>query len=98
MNCNNGNNCNNNCNNDNSHSKCVPYEEFIKVSELARAYVPFQKLCSIFDQEEGLIKGTIFPELVSPYCKGDSNMIREDNPCNRCNPCENRPMPFPLFR
>lgn len=92
------------CNNGNNQSNCVPYEEFIKVNELARAYVPFQKLCSIFDTTEGLINGTIFPELVSPYCKGDSNMMREENPCNiqnpcdKCNPCENRPMPFPLFR
>ena len=96
-----------NCNN---QQDCIPYEEYIKVVELARAYVPFQKLCGIFDLNEGLIQGTIFPELASPYCKGDSNLIKEENPCNKKNPCERRnpcernspcentPSPFPIFR
>lgn len=35
--------------------------------ELAQAYVPFQKLGHIYSPEEGLIKGTIFPELYRPY-------------------------------
>ncbi len=61
--------------------ECIPYEEYIKVVKLARAYVPFQKLCSIYDDEEAMIKGTIFPELARPYCKEDRNIMREDNNC-----------------
>lgn len=34
---------------------------------LARAYVPFQRYTRRFDPEEGLAKGTIFPELYIPY-------------------------------
>lgn len=91
----------------NNNLNCIPYEENIKVKELARAYVPYQNLCGIFDVEQGLIKGTIFPELDRPYCKGDSNINREENPCNKekncnncrpCNPCENMPKPIPFFK
>lgn len=78
----------------NQEYNCIPYEEYIKVDRLARAFVPFQYLCSIYDMDEGLIKGTIFPELASPYCKGDSNLMKEENPC--CN--MNRPTPFSLMR
>ncbi|KKM10625.1 hypothetical protein SY88_13280 [Clostridiales bacterium PH28_bin88] len=35
--------------------------------ELARAYVPFQTYTIRFEPEEGLQKGTIFPELYRPY-------------------------------
>jgi len=35
--------------------------------QLAHAYVPWQYLGQIFSPAEGLAKGTIFPELVSPY-------------------------------
>ncbi len=31
------------------------------------AYVPIQRMSKIFEPHEGLNKGTIFPELVSPY-------------------------------
>lgn len=65
----------------NQNTECIPYEEYIKVVRLARAYVPFQSLCSIYDQNESMIKGTIFPELASPYCEEDKNIMREDNPC-----------------
>ncbi len=34
---------------------------------LARAYVPFQIFCERLDPMEGLMKGTIFPELYFPY-------------------------------
>lgn len=34
---------------------------------LARAYVPFQRYTRRFDPDEGLAKGTIFPDLYSPY-------------------------------
>lgn len=68
--------------NSNQNTECVPYEQCIKVVELARAYVPFQELCSIYDENESMIKGTIFPELASPYCEKHKNIMKEDNPCS----------------
>lgn len=47
--------------------KCVPYETPIKPERLARAYVPFQKICDYFEPMEGLKNGTIFPGLYKPY-------------------------------
>lgn len=39
---------------------------------LAQSYVPIQKMDKVFTPECGLKMGTIFPELVSPYCPGQS--------------------------
>lgn len=36
-------------------------------ARLARAYIPFQVWSEIWPWEVGLDKGTIFPELFSPY-------------------------------
>lgn len=47
--------------------KCVPYETPIKPDSLARAYVPFQKICDYFEPMEGLKNGTIFPGLYKPF-------------------------------
>lgn len=60
---------------------CIPYEEYIQVDRLSVAYVPFQKLCSIYDQFQSMVEGTIFPELARPYCKEDRKPIKEDKPC-----------------
>ncbi len=60
---------------------CVPYEQTIEVKSLARAYVAFQKFCSIYDGEKAIVKGTLFPELDMPYCEKDKNFMREENPC-----------------
>lgn len=53
------------------HGKCRDKTELFKTFdacfELARAYVPLQSVHSLFSPEEGLIKGTIFPELAKPY-------------------------------
>lgn len=46
---------------------CIPQETVIENVRLAAAYVPFQKYCTRFSPMEGLMKGTVFPELVSPY-------------------------------
>ena len=46
---------------------CMPFEEYIKVKELAFAYVPLQKICSYFEPTESLVKGTVFPSLYKPY-------------------------------
>lgn len=47
--------------------KCIPQETEIKNVRLAAAYVPYQKLCELFNPIEALKKGTAFPELYSPY-------------------------------
>ncbi len=36
------------------------------------AYVPNQTLNTVFSPMEGLSNGTMFPELVRPYCPGQS--------------------------
>ncbi len=41
--------------------------ECLCMPKLAQAYVPFQHLTCIYTPVEGLDKGTIFPELYSPY-------------------------------
>lgn len=48
---------------------CIPQETVITNVRLARAYVPFQKLCNLYTPEEALDKGTVFPELYFPYFK-----------------------------
>ena len=48
-------------------NKCVPQETYIPNVRLATAYVPFQKLCTVYEPVDGLYHGTIFPELFSPY-------------------------------
>lgn len=57
---------------------CVPYETVIEPDGLAKAYVPFQKFCSMYSGEKGLVRGTVFPELFSPYCK------KSKESCNKC--------------
>ncbi len=50
--------------------ECLPYEAEIAPDSLARAYVPYQKICSYFSPSKGLVNGTIFPGLYKPYrCK-----------------------------
>lgn len=50
--------------------ECIPQEEVIQNVRLAEAYVPWQKMCSIFSPIESLKRGTVFPELYSPYNAG----------------------------
>lgn len=54
---------------------CVPQETVIRDIRLARAYVPFQRLCSTYPAVQALCKGTLFPELFSPY-KGPDKQHR----------------------
>ena len=37
---------------------------------LAQAFVPSQPFGALKDQEQSLVCGTVFPELVMPYCSG----------------------------
>ncbi len=57
-------------NEDNNITSCVPFEENIKVDRLARAYVPYQIICSYFEPKEALLNGTVFPSLYMPYKEG----------------------------
>ncbi|NLX62687.1 MAG: spore coat associated protein CotJA [Tissierellia bacterium] len=45
--------------------------------ELARAYVPFQRLNQVYDPKEALMKGTLFPELFMPYKKEKEDLRSE---------------------
>ena len=37
---------------------------------LAQAFVPSQPFGALQEQEQSLVCGTVFPELVMPYCSG----------------------------
>lgn len=59
-------------------NKCIPQETIIENVRLARAYVPFQILCTTFSPEEGLTKGTIFPPLWDNFTKTKGQMVYDD--------------------
>lgn len=61
-------------------NKCIPYETTIHCVRLAAAYVPFQKMCTLFNPIESLKKGTAFPELYSPYI-GKDKKAKCDSKC-----------------
>ena len=46
---------------------CESIEECIEDMTLGQAYVPYQKLCKIYDPKTSLSQGTVFPELDKPY-------------------------------
>ena len=48
------------------------YNGFPEYPMYAQSYVPIQQMNKVFKPEIGLKKGTIFPELVSPYCPNQS--------------------------
>ncbi len=83
-----------NMNNYNNNCSCGFDEEedvFPENPMFGQSYVPFQTMNETYMPCSGLEKGTIFPELVSEYCPGqsmeeiqyiaDTNMIKEG--CNR---------------
>ncbi|PYG89955.1 spore coat associated protein JA (CotJA) [Ruminiclostridium sufflavum DSM 19573] len=49
------------------NSPCIPQETSIHNVRLARAYVPFEKMCETFMPIKGLKRGTIFPPLYDAY-------------------------------
>ena len=57
---------------------CIPQETVIRDVRLAAAYVPYQKLCTLFSPMEALKKGTAFPELYSPY-EGKDKKFKPNN-------------------
>ena len=68
------------------------YDVFPENPTLAQSYVPIQTMDETYKPCVGLKKGTIFPELVSPYMPGDSmkeiKYLERTNPigegCNKC--------------
>ena len=54
-------------------NNCITQETVIKDVRLAAAYVPYQYLCTLFSPIEALKRGTVFPELYSPYQGEDKN-------------------------
>ena len=48
------------------------YNVFPENPMLGQSYVPIQQMNQVFKPEVGLNNGTIFPELVSPYCPNQS--------------------------
>lgn len=88
--------CNNVVSYENESDECAcgfdeDYNGFPEYPMYAQSYVPVQVMNNVFKPEVGLKHGTIFPELVSPYCPGQSleeieyiratNKIKEG--CNR---------------
>ena len=71
------------CNNDlyNENCNCGFDDEYTSVFPedpmLAQSYVPYQFMDKTFKPQVGLKMGTIFPELVSPYCPGQSMEVNE---------------------
>lgn len=49
------------------------YYDGNRTMQLARAYVPFQRLNQVFEPREALMKGTLFPELYMPYMKKEKD-------------------------
>ena len=67
--------CKKDCDYDDNNCGCGFDEEqdvFPENPMLAQSYVPIQYMEKTFKPCVGLDKGTIFPELVSPYNPGDS--------------------------
>lgn len=91
--CNNVNSCG--CNNNEDSCGCGFDEDMNVFPEnpmLAQSYVPYQYMDETFKPCVGLDKGTIFPELVSPYAPCDSmrdiEYIRNTNTIGEgCNSC-----------
>lgn len=47
--------------------EAVPASSFIVSTQLAQAYVPWQRYGVTYSPQEALEKGTLFPELYRPY-------------------------------
>ena len=64
------------CNNNNNNN-------FPSILHYGNAYVPIQTFRTVYSPAEGLINGTMFPELVSPYYPNQSfaeiNYLRNYN-------------------
>lgn len=57
---------------------CIPQQTVIENVRLARAYVPYQILCTTFTPADGLLRGTIFPPLWDNYTKMKGQMVLDD--------------------
>lgn len=55
--------CEDNAMNSINNKDCIPFETPILPDRLARAYVPNQKICNLYEPMDALINGTVFPAL-----------------------------------
>ncbi len=66
---------------------------FTSVPMYGHAYVPVQTMTKIFTPADGLEKGTIFPELVSPYVPlqsvAENKYLKNYNDGGCLNECRN---------
>lgn len=63
------------CNCRNCQNRCRAMDVMPTNPMLANAYVPYQQGEEIFTPMEALEHGTAFPELVSPYCRNQSQEV-----------------------
>ncbi len=56
---------------------CVGIELNVENPLGGEAYVPNQNLCSLFNEDEALVKGTVFPQLYRPMCKYYKKGVRQ---------------------
>lgn len=76
-----------NCYNDINENSCScgfdEYSVFPQNWMYGHSYVPHQRMNKVYTPEIGLKMGTIFPELVSPYCPNQSleviNYLKNSN-------------------
>ncbi|MBQ9519777.1 MAG: spore coat associated protein CotJA [Firmicutes bacterium] len=47
--------------------ECKAFDPTITDTSLAQAYIPIQKMCELTEPVQGLLAGTIFPELIDFY-------------------------------
>ncbi len=70
---------------------CRELPEMPEYPVLANSYVPYQYMDEIFDPAEALENGTVFPELVRPYCQNQSQDIirylQETKTCEEVDEC-----------
>lgn len=69
------NNIRRSCNCRNCQNRCRAMDRMPVNPMLANAYVPYQQPEELFTPIEALENGTAFPELVSPYCRNQSQEI-----------------------
>ena len=83
------NNIRHSCNCRNCQNRCRAMDKMPANPQLANAYVPYQQGEEIFTPLEALENGTAFPELVSPYCRNQSQeVIKYLKGTRTCEECD----------
>jgi hypothetical protein len=53
-----------------------PMTAFPEKTPIGMAYVPYQMWGEVYDDENALTRGTMFPELDLPFCGGEGGMCQ----------------------